>query len=734
MERRSQRLPTHTAAVFLAAFALCGIARGQTVGEITRIDPPEAGFFSKQLVVRGVAIKAHADTSDAAIEEAARRIDRQLSRAPGMADNLRKFGAEMHIIGKDQQTTDLPEYRHLKGKPFDGKLTIDERGRGYGGLPASCAEENLLLLPSDRFREHRDICIHEFAHTILGYGVSREAREKVEAQFRKSMAADKWKTAYAASNPHEFFAELTMWYFGSRGDYGKITPAPSRGATWLKAYDPEAYELLDAIYSGRIDPGKVEVADLAPLGPDAEGQIRSKSNQPTTQVLFINRTDQPVERFWLDFEGKRKSYGTVAPGTMASGDTFVTHTWLMEGPGGKFLGIYVLDRAVGRIVIDSSTAAEVLKAPAQAAASAAPAQPAPGGDVAARRAACVVGAIRWDAWHGERGGPGKVVEKTLGPKHWHHRLPFYGREVSDTKVEARADSQAVMDQEIAYAHAAGIDYWAFVTYPPEDPMSLGLRLYLSSRHKADIRFCLSLQGGWLARGGPADWPNKVAEYVGYFKDPCYQRVAGGRPLLYIFVADQMVGPGKFESWDAARRALDELRRAAAAAGTAAPYLVIQGFWPPNDRETIQKLGADAISAYALSGGSKEGRPYAALARQARDFWDRGRQTGAKVVPIASAGWDRRPRVENPVPWEDGPGNADFFLAPTPQELAASVREAVEWNAAHPDAAEANAVILYAWNELDEGGWIVPTLSEGTARLDAIGEALRALRAAPPQAK
>ena len=33
-------------------------------------------------------------------------------------------------------------------------------------------------------------------------------------------------------------------------------------------------------------------------------------------------------------------------------------------------------------------------------------------------------------------------------------------------------------------------------------------------------------------------------------------------------------------------------------------------------------------------------------------------------------------------------------------------------------------IAYAWNESDEGGWLVPTHREGTARLDAVRDALR----------
>jgi len=77
----------------------------------------------------------------------------------------------------------------------------------------------------------------------------------------------------------------------------------------VEIHDPEAFELLDSIYNRRRKPEPVQVVDLAPLGPDAEGKVRSKPDQPATQVIFINRTSQPVERFWLDPKGKRRSYG-----------------------------------------------------------------------------------------------------------------------------------------------------------------------------------------------------------------------------------------------------------------------------------------------------------------------------------------------------------------------------------------------------------------------------------------
>jgi hypothetical protein len=341
----------HRVGIALLLACSCCVARPETVGPIERVEPPVQGFYSKRTVVRGVSILAHADVSNAALEEAGRRMARQLARAPEIAENLQALGAELHIIGKDQEVSDLPEYRHMKGKPFAGAQTIDQRGRGYGGLHASCSEENLLLLPKDRFDDHRDICSHEFAHTIYGYGLSQDIRAKWEAQFRKSLDAGRWKTMYAATNDDEFFAELTMWYFGSRGDYGKLKPPPERGVLWLKSYDPDACALLDAIYSGELKPKRSEVVDLPPLPVEQEGKLRSQQNQPATSVFFLNRTDKPVKMFWLDFDGKRKPYGEIVPGACFSQRTYLTHAWLLEDAGGKCLGIYLPEKASGRVVI-----------------------------------------------------------------------------------------------------------------------------------------------------------------------------------------------------------------------------------------------------------------------------------------------------------------------------------------------------------------------------------------------
>jgi hypothetical protein len=95
-----------------------------------------------------------------------------------------------------------------------------------------------------------------------------------------------------------------------------------------------------------------------------------------------------------------------------------------------------------------------------------------------------------------------------------------------------------------------------------------------------------------------------------------------------------------------------------------------------------------------------------------------------------SGWDRRPRVQNPVSWEkpdDAKAIARYYLPPTPVELAAHLQASLDWCTSHREAADAQGVLIYAWNEIDEGGWLLPSLwpDQGTERLDAIARVLHA---------
>jgi hypothetical protein len=96
------------------------------------------------------------------------------------------------------------------------------------------------------------------------------------------------------------------------------------------------------------------------------------------------------------------------------------------------------------------------------------------------------------------------------------------------------------------------------------------------------------------------------------------------------------------------------------------------------------------------------------------------------------GWDRRPRIEHPVPWEasqkPGVGIDSYYQTATPPQIAAHVVDCLRWLSAHPASAPTETAVIYAWDEDDEGGWLIPTY-DGTAggdtsRLDALRSVLK----------
>ncbi len=86
--------------------------------EIIALDPPEQGFFARELVFHGIPIKAPAVVTNAALYIAYDRVSRELKNLPMVTSNLAAAGVEVHIIGQHQVTSDLPEFRDLKGKPL----------------------------------------------------------------------------------------------------------------------------------------------------------------------------------------------------------------------------------------------------------------------------------------------------------------------------------------------------------------------------------------------------------------------------------------------------------------------------------------------------------------------------------------------------------------------------------------------------------------------------------------
>lgn len=339
----------------------------------------------------------------------------------------------------------------------------------------------------------------------------------------------------------------------------------------------------------------------------------------------------------------------------------------------------------------------------------------------------LVGAIRWDAWT-EWGW----WQQFLAPKKWHSRLPFFAKVTGPDSIEMREDTQEVIDEEILMAAGAGLDYWAFDWYHPEsnagrNHMGDCLELYRKSKYRDKLNYCLILLGGGNGYTGgnhltPLDkWPETVDWLVNCFTEPNYQKVLGNRPLVYFFSMENL---GPYFGGDVKfRRALHYLRRKTQEAGLGEPYYAAMTFWPATGVEYLDKYRMDAISAYVNPGGAdgKE-QPYSLLAGLNRWYWNEVAKTGRAFIPTVNAGWDYRPLINEYNP--DRNKDADWFVLPTREELRDHLQAAVDFVEANPTVCEARAIIIYAWNECAEGGWLLPTEDEGTLKLDAIRDVLR----------
>lgn len=316
----------------------------------------------------------------------------------------------------------------------------------------------------------------------------------------------------------------------------------------------------------------------------------------------------------------------------------------------------------------------------------------------------LLGVIRWDAFCGGDNTTNPEL-KSLSPSKYHDRVPFFLRIESENKVSGNENNQKIIDRQIEYAKSGGIGYWAFITPPdlnPDGAESYALDKYLKSNKKADLQFCVIIH-----KYRDTGWEDRVKALVEMFAEPTYVKVLGNRPLVYIFNIRDM--EERYE--ENTKKHLDMLMSETIASGLERPYVALMNA----DVNMVRKYGADAVSSYA--NGSGHGTSYASLATSDRERWEAFRNTGVKVIPLVSLGWNQMPRTDNPPPW--GGGGGPYFDRPAPEEAADHIREGFAYVERYPDACDARSILCYAWNEYAEGGWLCPTHADGTKHLDAI---------------
>ncbi|SFH94535.1 glycoside hydrolase family 99-like domain-containing protein [Planctomicrobium piriforme] len=324
-----------------------------------------------------------------------------------------------------------------------------------------------------------------------------------------------------------------------------------------------------------------------------------------------------------------------------------------------------------------------------------------------------VGAIRWDAWTG--GQITEEVKKSLGPKKYHLRLPWFAEVIDDDTVQIDGSPQEVMDRELEYAANAGLDYWAFLTYPENGPMSFAMKQYLQSSKRHLLHFCVILH--YTLSNDVEKWPRELERSVALLQEPGYQTVLDGRPLVYVFIS------GTFP-YDRFNQFLD-----AAKSKGLNPYCVFMGGEPSTAYKEVSGRGFDAVSAYAQDSNQAK---FSDLTKAVeKDRWQNAARSKTPYVPLVTTGWEKRPRQDHPVSWEVGQAYLKQKVFPsraTPPEISSHLRRAIAFVRENPEVCPARTIIIYAWNEYDEGGWLAPTRSADgtpdTGRLDAIQKVLK----------
>ena len=252
---KDSRLTLHLASGggFAMKLELCPVH-----GQVTSI--PEGknipSFYQKYIETEGLYVTSSGKVSDEALLKACDIISLMLAKRPDVKAHMVKKGCHVMVIGKDEETCDLPEFAHICNCE-DSIKYWNWRARGFGGAPedefsSSCGEENLLALPQDKY-VGENILIHEFAHlihTVGIVGVEPDFNERLEALRQNAIRKGLWEKTYAVSNKEEYFAECVQSFFNCNR-YAE----PANGVhnwvnrrTKLKAYDPDMYRLLQEYF------------------------------------------------------------------------------------------------------------------------------------------------------------------------------------------------------------------------------------------------------------------------------------------------------------------------------------------------------------------------------------------------------------------------------------------------------------------------------------------------------
>ena len=286
----------------------------------------------------------------------------------------------------------------------------------------------------------------------------------------------------------------------------------------------------------------------------------------------------------------------------------------------------------------------------------------------------------------------------------------------------RDDSPELMERQIKLASDNGISYFSFCWYWRDnkgpinmkaienDSKHLPMNLFMKAKNNKLMEYCLLIANHAGAEIVGAEAWKQAADYwiENYFKHPQYLK-SEGKPVVMIFLPAGADKDGLTYLQEAALKAGFPGVMVAACGNSSAE----SGFQAQTLYNTKSKEGLNLKDIY----------PFKLLADWNILVWEKRENSGMPYIPVATAGWDRRPwEATNGEGFGKGSPVSVHFDRGTPLELEQYIRKMAEWMDTHPEQVTTDKLsIIYAWNEIGEGGWLVP------CKDDPKGAYLKAIR-------
>lgn len=211
----------------------------------------------------------------------------------------------------------------------------------------------------------------------------------------------------------------------------------------------------------------------------------------------------------------------------------------------------------------------------------------------------------------------------------------------------------------------------------------------------------------------------VPRWIEYFKKPNYYKI-DGKPVLALYALGIFInGMGSPEN---AKEALDYLRSEVRKAGFKDLHLMsitwngVPAGRIPNNRkpqpsEVIKYYNFDSVSMYNWTGLTAGNRTYIDIFEETIATYDKLQKDYGKFYPVVSTGWDTNPRY---------PDNEKMpiVLNKNPADYEIALRKTKEWVDKNTPKGEQKFILVNAWNEWTEGGYLEPDKTYGYGYLNA----------------